>query len=355
MHAFSMFGFLFSNMKYYLFCFVFSMLAAAGNATDFPADTSYQLPDSLRVTGVFVQIHAQEIKSRKEMKAGLQTGDVKLFVEADKKEKEIVFTFPANAEVVATGIDVELDKPGELEWDYDLPANESLQLYIATASDSAANFTLYSGYVFLSKQKQWKFIGSCKVKDKWGYLKTASGFASVRKKYPLALQVEQLWAQRVNGSFKELTATAAKAPLLAPFSNVDSVQQAKLDEEIMQQAIAAGKTDAKQKAEDVYYSIVKEGTGKAVAVTDTVTVFYKGYLFSDGSVFDQTKEKPATFPLNRLIRGWQLALPYCKVGGKIKIVIPSGLAYSIRTRSPKIPPNSMLVFEIEVVDAKPQQ
>ena len=140
-----------------------------------------------------------------------------------------------------------------------------------------------------------------------------------------------------------------------PFSDVDSVQQAALDETLIQAAIANKTTDATAKATDVYYNIMKEGTGRNVLLTDTVTVFYKGYLFSDGSVFDQTKEKPATFPLNRLIRGWQLAVPYCKVGGKIKIVIPSGLAYSIRTRSPKIPPNSMLVFEIEVVDAKPQQ
>ena len=44
-----------------------------------------------------------------------------------------------------------------------------------------------------------------------------------------------------------------------------------------------------------------------------------------------------------------------KVGGKIRIILPSHLAYSIRTRSPRIPPNSILVFEIEVVDAKPSQ
>ena len=73
----------------------------------------------------------------------------------------------------------------------------------------------------------------------------------------------------------------------------------------------------------------------------------------DGLVFDQTKDKPATFPLKQLIKGWQTGLPFCKVGGKIKIVIPSDLAYSIRTRAAKIPPNSILVFEIEVVDVKP--
>jgi FKBP-type peptidyl-prolyl cis-trans isomerase len=99
--------------------------------------------------------------------------------------------------------------------------------------------------------------------------------------------------------------------------------------------------------------MMKEGTGKAVQATDTVKIFYKGYLFSDGTIFDQTTDSPRSFPLNRLIQGWQIGLPLLKTGGKIKLVIPSHLAYSIRTRSPKIPPNSTLVFEIEVVDATP--
>ena len=66
----------------------------------------------------------------------------------------------------------------------------------------------------------------------------------------------------------------------------------------------------------------------------------------------QALYKPATFPLNRLIKGWHIGVPLCKVGGKIKLVIPSGLGYSVRTRAAKIPPNSILVFEIEVLDAK---
>jgi FKBP-type peptidyl-prolyl cis-trans isomerase len=98
---------------------------------------------------------------------------------------------------------------------------------------------------------------------------------------------------------------------------------------------------------------MNEGTGKQVSATDTVQVNYKGYLFSDGTVFDQTTGTPRKFPLGRLIVGWQIGIPLLKTGGKIKLVIPSHLAYSIRTRSPKIPPNSTLVFEIEVVEATP--
>lgn len=342
-------------MKRTFILFLCLLALAAGSVAAKDSVINYTLPDSLRANGLLAQIQINKISTKKEAKAGIQTDAVTLFVEADKKEQDILFSFPAGATIVTKGIDVSEEDGNSLEWEHAFAADKPVQLYIATASDSALNYTLYSGYVFLPEQNKWKLIGTCKVNGKWGNIKSASSYTANLKKQPGALQVQQVWGQRGNGSLKELSATAAKAPVLMPFSNVDSVQQATLEEKVMQDAIASGKTDAKNKAVEVYYSIVKEGTGKAVAVTDTVTVFYKGYLFSDGSVFDQTKEKPATFPLNRLIRGWQLAVPYCKVGGKIKIVIPSGLAYSIRTRSPKIPPNSILVFEIEVVDAKPQQ
>ena len=341
-------------MKYSLIivtCFLFT-------TTNLFAQTrsvqEYALADSLRASGAVVLVKAQQINSRKEAKAGVQVADVKLYIEANKKEKEIVFSFPEKATIIAKGINVEEDGKDELEWEYDLPLNENIQLCIGTATDSAGNFTLYSGYLYYPSTNKWKLIGTCKITGRWGALKSISTFNSNTKKQPAALTILQFWVQRGNGSLKELSVTAAKAPVLLPFSNIDSTQQAAIDEQIIQQAITSGKIDTKEKATDVYYSIIKEGTGRNVLLTDTVTVFYKGYLLEDGSIFDQTKDKPATFPLARLIRGWQLAVPYCKVGGKIKIVIPSGQAYSIRTRAAKIPPNSILVFEVEVVDVKPQ-
>jgi FKBP-type peptidyl-prolyl cis-trans isomerase len=158
--------------------------------------------------------------------------------------------------------------------------------------------------------------------------------------------------QRNNGSWKNFLSGTFTAPVINPMSNIDSTAQAAADDKYIQQLIKENKTDAVLKQEGVYYTILKEGTGPQVKVTDTVTVFYKGYLLSDGSVFDQTKEKPATFPLNRLIKGWQIAVPLLKEGGKIKIIIPSGIGYSIRTRAAKIPPNSILVFEVEVISVK---
>jgi FKBP-type peptidyl-prolyl cis-trans isomerase len=83
--------------------------------------------------------------------------------------------------------------------------------------------------------------------------------------------------------------------------------------------------------------------------TDTVTIHYTG-RFIDGRVFDSSRERgePATFPLPRLIRGWQEGVPMMRVGETWEFVIPGDIAYGSRVRDP-IPPNSTLLFEIELI------
>ena len=73
------------------------------------------------------------------MFAGIRTDVVKLSLETDKKEREIVFEFPSGATVMANGIGVKTEK-GELSWKYNWIENENYRLLIATASDSAGNF-----------------------------------------------------------------------------------------------------------------------------------------------------------------------------------------------------------------------
>lgn len=83
--------------------------------------------------------------------------------------------------------------------------------------------------------------------------------------------------------------------------------------------------------------------------SDTVTIHYTG-RFIDGRVFDssRTRGQPATFPLPQLIRGWQEGVPMMRVGETWEFVIPSTIAYGERNRDP-IPPNSTLLFEIELI------
>src|SRR6188768_176885 len=310
----------------------------------------YPLPDSVKAVSFLVDISVGTIATKKEVFAGIKTDVVKLSLESDKKEREIVFEFPSSATVVANGLAVKVEK-GELSWSYNWMENENYRLLIATASDSAGNFALYSGYIFLPKEKKWKLIGTCKISGQWNTLKQPATFRSQIKNNSLQLNIHEAWCQRNNGSWKNLLEKDLSFPVVNLLSHVDSLEHLEIDKKL----ITAANTDAKNSHEGVYYTILKEGNGRQVSVNDTVTAFYKGYLFKDGSVFDQTKDKPATFPLKRLIMGWQIGVPLCKVRGKVKIIIPSALAYSIRTRSAKIPPNSVLVFEIEVVDAKAPQ
>ena len=310
----------------------------------------YPLPDSVKAVSFLTEVSVGTIITKKEVFAGIKTDVVKLSLESDKKEKEVVFEFPSSATIMANGLGVKVEK-GELSWNYNWIENENYKLLIATASDSAENFALYSGYIFLPKEKKWKLIGTCKISGQWNTLKQPATFRSQVKNNSLQLNIHEAWCQRNNGSWKNLLEKDHSFPVVNLLSQIDSLEQLEIDKKL----IIAANTDAKNIHDGVYYTILKEGTGRQVSVNDTVTAFYKGYLLKDGSVFDGTKDKPAVFPLKRLIMGWQIGVPLCKVGGKVKIIIPSALAYSIRTRGAKIPPNSVLVFEIEVVDAKASQ
>jgi len=314
----------------------------------------YPLPDSVKAVSFLVDISVGTINSKKEVFAGIKTDVVRLSLESEKGGKEVVFEFPAGATVMATSSGVKIEK-GELSWEHAWAENSEYKLMIATAGDSAGNFALYTGYIFLPSERKWKLIGTCKISGQWNTLKQPAVFYSKVKKNSLQVGIGEVWCQRNNGSWKNLSQKDLAAPVVNLFSHVDSLEQFRIDTQSIQKAISENKVDAKQNHNNVYYSVIKEGTGRQVSVNDTVTIYYKGYLLKDGSVFDETKDRPATFPLRRLILGWQIGVPLTKVGGKIRVVIPSALAYSIRTRAAKIPPNSILVFEIEVVEARSPQ
>lgn len=98
------------------------------------------------------------------------------------------------------------------------------------------------------------------------------------------------------------------------------------------------------------YQIIENGDGPKPTVNDQVTVHYKGTL-TDGTVFDSSYERgePATFPLNRVVKGWQEGIPLMPVGSKFKFTIPPDLGYGSRAMGP-IPANATLIFEVELLD-----
>jgi FKBP-type peptidyl-prolyl cis-trans isomerase FklB len=100
----------------------------------------------------------------------------------------------------------------------------------------------------------------------------------------------------------------------------------------------------------------KEATGPMPKETDTVVTNYKGTLL-DGTEFDSSykRNEPASFPVNRVIKGWTEALQLMKTGSKYQLFIPSNLAYAERGAGRDIGPNSTLIFEVELISIKPPE
>ena len=111
--------------------------------------------------------------------------------------------------------------------------------------------------------------------------------------------------------------------------------------------VPKGKAPAKL----VIVDIVK-GKGKAAKKGDKLTVQYVGVLFKDGTQFDASWDngQPFDFDLGggNVIPGWDKGLVGMKVGGRRKLVIPAKLAYGAQGQPPTIPPNSALVFDIDL-------
>lgn len=103
-------------------------------------------------------------------------------------------------------------------------------------------------------------------------------------------------------------------------------------------------------ASGLQYRVITSGAGKTPTAISNVTVHYTGKLV-DGTVFDSSVERgqPTTFPVNGVISGWTEALQLMKEGDKWELVIPSELAYGKRGAGGVIPPNSVLIFEVELI------
>lgn len=100
----------------------------------------------------------------------------------------------------------------------------------------------------------------------------------------------------------------------------------------------------------IQYEVLKEGEGVKATSEDTVKVEYTGWLI-DGSEFDSSAKhgEPAVFQVGQVIPGWSEALQLMNPGAKLRLAVPSGLAYGERGAAPLIQPNSVLVFEVELL------
>ena len=112
----------------------------------------------------------------------------------------------------------------------------------------------------------------------------------------------------------------------------------------------AGKEGVKTTDSGLQYKVITAGEGNSPQKSDKVTVNYRGTLV-DGTEFDSSysRNKPATFGVGQVIPGWTEALQLMKEGDKWEIYLPSKLAYGERGAGAKIPPDSTLIFEIELI------
>jgi len=106
----------------------------------------------------------------------------------------------------------------------------------------------------------------------------------------------------------------------------------------------------KQTRSGLRYFSHQEGTGAPPAVTDKVTVHYAGWT-TEGKLFDASykRGKPASFPLNGVIKGWTEGLQLMSEGAVYTFIIPAPLAYGSRGAPPAIGPNETLVFHVELL------
>ncbi|WP_448701114.1 FKBP-type peptidyl-prolyl cis-trans isomerase [Mucilaginibacter sp. AW1-3] len=128
----------------------------------------------------------------------------------------------------------------------------------------------------------------------------------------------------------------------------DAAAQAAADDITIKNYLTAHPSiNATKDPSGLYYQIITQGNGSNASANSTITANYVG-TYLDGTVFDQTKTNALSFRLAGVIQGWQIGIPLVKAGGRILLIIPSGLAYG-NSDDTGIPPNSVLIFTIDVL------
>ncbi|MGB2995790.1 MAG: FKBP-type peptidyl-prolyl cis-trans isomerase [Ferruginibacter sp.] len=158
------------------------------------------------------------------------------------------------------------------------------------------------------------------------------------------------------------SATKAEAELVTKRKEKQAVEQVKTDEKLLADFFAKNKIKPQKTAEGTYVEIIQPGTGPLIDTSVVVTANYTGSVLN-GKVFDSNTDTSfhhtEPLPVNMtndmslgspVIKGWTDGLKLLNKGAKAKLYIPSHLAYGPMSRGENLPPNSVLVFDMEVLD-----
>lgn len=121
---------------------------------------------------------------------------------------------------------------------------------------------------------------------------------------------------------------------------------------IIAYASAKGLTVQKHSS-GIYYQIIDPGTGTTtLTLNSKIYITYTGLLLNGNQFDEETDFSKTGWKLGSLIEGWGIGLPLIKKGGRIKLIIPSSLAYGCNGSGEKIPPDSVLFFDISLIDVQ---
>jgi len=167
------------------------------------------------------------------------------------------------------------------------------------------------------------------------------GLTDIVKAHPLKMEQEE-WTQLMTAVHDKVRKHAQQSRDSQGATNV-AAGQAYRDAQAARDGVKV--TDS-----GLLYEVLEPGAGESPQATDTVTVHYTGQLI-DGTEFDSSRRRgePATFPLNRVIKGWTEGLQLMQTGATYRFVIPPDLAYGPAGAPPRIGPEAMLVFEVELI------
>lgn len=173
---------------------------------------------------------------------------------------------------------------------------------------------------------------------------------------PEAAEAEQTEASQQSEAAEKAIADQVAADLKK--AQAEMAEKARIAQEALEESeaylhINAQKPGVQVTKSGLQFEILEQGAGKSPGPTSHVVTHYHATL-PNGDTFDSSYERgePTEFPVNRVITGWAEALQMMKEGDRWRLVMPSSLGYGERGAGDVIPPNSALIFEVELVEVK---